>query len=103
MKNRQDTNNEDREEMLSLDRLVPNAGGSVFLLARLAMLRALEIDSGSRPLVDSIPTDKSTTIALKEIAQGMLVSGGKPVKTEQRVKTELDDVHLSSATEEVYS
>ena len=37
------------------------------------MLRALEIDCGSPPLVDHYPTEKATTIALKEIALGKVV------------------------------
>jgi len=91
MKKKQDSNIENKEEILSLDRLVPSAGGSVFLLARLAMLRALEIDSGSRPLIDHLPLDKSTTIALKEIAMGKIISGGKPLKTELNLTEAIDD------------
>ena len=56
------------EEMISLDQLLPSTGGSMFSLARIAMLRATEIYGGSRPLVDHLPLDKSTTIAFKEIA-----------------------------------
>jgi DNA-directed RNA polymerase omega subunit len=85
---------ETQEEMLSLDRLVPNAGGSVFLLARIAMLRALAIDSGSPPMVDHKPLDKATTIALKEIAEGKLVSGGKPLKTELNLMKKAEDIEL---------
>ena len=37
------------------------------------MVRALEIQAGSPPLVASLLTDKATTVALKEIAQEIAV------------------------------
>ena len=58
--------------MHSLDQLVPKVGGGVFGLARVAMLRAIEIHFGSPPLIDHLSTDKETTIALNEIAQGRI-------------------------------
>ena len=48
-------------------------GGNEFRLVRIAMLRALEIDSGSPPLIEHASSDKSTTIALEEIAQGKIL------------------------------
>ena len=60
----------DLQETLSLDKLVPKVGGSIFLLARIAMMRAIEVYDGSRPLVPHLPLDKATTIALKEISAG---------------------------------
>lgn len=63
----------DPSEMLSLDRLLPKAGDSIFRLARMAMLRALEIHNGSVPLVDFEPIEKETTLALREIAMGKSV------------------------------
>jgi len=77
MEKKRESKIENTEKMLSLDKLVPNAGGSVFLLARIAMLRSIEIYNGSPPLVDHLPLDKSTTIALKEIAVGKVVFKNK--------------------------
>lgn len=65
-------NKEKPEKIISLERLLPHAGGSVFRLARMAMIRASEIHFGSVPLVDHQPLDKETTIALREISQGEL-------------------------------
>jgi len=62
---------------LSLDRLLPNAGGSMFCLARMAMMRSTEIYDGCKPLIDHLPLDKSTTIALNEIATGKVVFAGE--------------------------
>ena len=64
-----------------MDQLLPKAGGSVFCLARMAMLRAVEISFGSRPRVEFPALDKETTIALREIDQGkaILKIGPKPV------------------------
>ena len=77
MEKKRESKIENPEEMLSLDKLVPNAGGSIFILARIAMLRSTEIYNGSPPLVDHLPLDKSTTIALKEIAAGKVVFKNK--------------------------
>ncbi|OGX37241.1 MAG: DNA-directed RNA polymerase subunit omega [Omnitrophica WOR_2 bacterium RIFCSPHIGHO2_02_FULL_52_10] len=61
------------EDGLYLERLLPAAQESVFLLARMAMIRALEINGGSRPLVEHLSPHKETTTALREIAQGKIV------------------------------
>lgn len=71
--------------MISLDQLLPSAGGSMFSLARIAMLRATEIYDGSKPLVDHLPLDKSTTIAFKEIAAGKVVLGNGQLMEEKRM------------------
>ncbi len=55
---------------VSLEDLLPQVGLSQYRLIRLAMIRALEIHDGSPPLVDFHPSEKATTIALREIAQG---------------------------------
>ena len=44
----------------------------MFGLTRVAMLRALEIHTGSPPLVTFSPSEKATTIALREIALGKI-------------------------------
>lgn len=92
---------ESREEKLSLDRLVPNAGGSIFVLTRLAMLRALEIDAGSPPLVDHDPLDKPTTIALKEIAEGKIIPGNTPLETESKTTATPEDDKPNPKIEQV--
>jgi DNA-directed RNA polymerase omega subunit len=70
--NNQNPNTKKRTETYSLDHLVHMAGGGVFGLARVAMLRAIEIHFGSPPLIEHAASDKETTIALNEIAQGRI-------------------------------
>lgn len=53
---------------LSRDDLVENVG-SVYKLCNLAALRAMELNSGMKKLVDANPNEKVTTIAIKEIAE----------------------------------
>lgn len=52
--------------------MLPHAGDNVFRLIRMAMVRALDIHGGSKPLVEHDPADKATSIALNEIAQGKI-------------------------------
>lgn len=59
-----------REDDIPLADMLPGAGGNVFCLARIAMIRALQIHEGSKPLIAHDPDDKVTSIALREIAQG---------------------------------
>ena len=59
---------------LYLEQLLPATDSRMFQLARMAMIRAVEIHFGSRPLVDHVSTDKEATIALREIAQGKITS-----------------------------
>ncbi|MDE1920061.1 MAG: DNA-directed RNA polymerase subunit omega [Candidatus Omnitrophica bacterium] len=60
--------------ILSLDQLLSQTQGGVFSLVCIAMIRAREIHSGSPSLIDRrhSSSDKSTTIALEEIAQGKI-------------------------------
>ena len=81
-----------QKEALSLDQLLPNAGDSVFRLTRMAMLRALEIHGGKPPLVEFSLTDKPTTIALREIAQGKIVFKDSP--PEEKKLHEIADVEV---------
>jgi DNA-directed RNA polymerase omega subunit len=69
-----------KHEMFYFDELLPDEHASVFLLARVAMTRALEIHFGKRPLVDFELTDKETTIALREIVQGKITFGKNGAK-----------------------
>lgn len=66
--------------MIFLDQLLPFVGNSVFCLARVAMVRALEINCGKPPLVDFDPLDKATTIALKEISHGKVTGKSRAIK-----------------------
>ena len=43
--------------------------GSVYKLCNLAALRAMELNSGMKKLVDADPDEKLTTVAIKEIAE----------------------------------
>lgn len=56
--------------MISMDELLRNAGGRVFCLTRIAMLRAIEIHSGKPALIRHSITEKATSIALREISLG---------------------------------
>ena len=55
---------------LSLETMLPQAGGGIFVLVRIAILRALELADGKPSLIKNVSTDKVTTIALREIAEG---------------------------------
>ena len=44
--------------------------GSIYKLCNLAALRAMELNSGMKKLVDMDPNEKVTSIAIKEIAEG---------------------------------
>lgn len=71
-----------RSEALSLDKLLNQAGGGMFSLVRMAMIRAVEIQAGSPPLVDCrhLALDKYATIALEEISQGRMTIVSKGLK-----------------------
>ena len=84
MKNKSDINKKESNEMISLDQLLPSTDGSMFSLARIAMMRATEIYGGSRPLVEHLPLDKSVTIAFKEIAAGKVFLGKGEVTEEEK-------------------
>ena len=54
---------------ISMDVLLEKTG-SVYKLCNLAAMRAMELNSGLKKLVDSEPGEKITTIAIQEIAEG---------------------------------
>ena len=56
-----------------LEDLLPKAGGSAYALARMAAMRALELAEGKPCLVERSPSDKVTSLAIEEIAQGKVV------------------------------
>lgn len=43
--------------------------GSIYKLCNLAALRAMELNSGMKKLVDAEPNEKVTTVAIREIAE----------------------------------
>ncbi|MFH1798416.1 MAG: DNA-directed RNA polymerase subunit omega [Candidatus Omnitrophota bacterium] len=52
--------------------------GSIYKLCNLAAMRAIELNSGMKKLVDSHPNEKITTVAIREIAAGMVWLAGVP-------------------------
>ena len=58
---------------IPLATMLPHAGDNIFCLIRMAMVRALDIHEGSKPLVEHDSSDKATSIALNEIAHGKVV------------------------------
>ena len=44
--------------------------GSIYKLCNLAALRAMELNSGMKKLIDAEPGEKVTTTAIREIAAG---------------------------------
>ncbi|OGX37722.1 MAG: DNA-directed RNA polymerase subunit omega [Omnitrophica WOR_2 bacterium RIFCSPLOWO2_12_FULL_50_9] len=56
-----------------IEELLPKAGGSVYRLTRMAARRALELSEGRPSLMRKPSSDKVTTIALEEIAEGRIV------------------------------
>jgi len=60
-------------ENQSLENLLPKADYSIYKLVRMAATRALELSDGKKCLVDCPSSDKVTSMALEEIAQGKIV------------------------------
>ena len=58
----------------AIEDLLPKAGGSVYRLVRMASNRALELADGKPCLITNPSSDKATTTALEEIAQGVIES-----------------------------
>ena len=56
-------------EHVSRERLIGQIG-SIYKLCNLAALRAMELNSGMKKLVEADPNEKITTLAIKEIAEG---------------------------------
>ena len=70
-----------------LEKLLPRAGGSVYRLVRMAANRALELSEGKRCLIENPSSEKLTTRALEEIAEGKIELAGaskqKPSKEQE--------------------
>ena len=56
-------------EKMSREQLIERTG-SIYKLCNLAALRAMELNSGMKKLVETVPGEKVTTIAIQEIAEG---------------------------------
>ncbi|MFH1878398.1 MAG: DNA-directed RNA polymerase subunit omega [Candidatus Omnitrophota bacterium] len=54
---------------ISRDKLIEKTG-SIYKLCNLAAIRAMELNSGMKKLVDADPKEKVTTTAIREIAEG---------------------------------
>mgnify|MGYP000604422174 CR=1 FL=1 len=59
---------------LPIEELLPKANYSIYTLVTMASARALELSDGKRCLIESPSSDKLTTMALEEIAQGKIES-----------------------------
>lgn len=70
-----------------IEELLPKSDWSVYKLVRLASTRALELSEGKPSLVKGIASDKLTTIALEEIAQGLVTS----VESAEEIRKEMEE------------
>ncbi len=55
---------------IPIEELLPMSDWSMYALVRMAAIRSLELADGKPRLLEDIPSDKLTTIALNEIVQG---------------------------------
>ena len=86
----------------SLEDLLPRANWSIYRLVRMAAKRALELSEGKPALVKTA-TDKVTTIALEEIAEGKVEYNDgtkKSGKKEKLVIKEQEEVVEEEVKEE---
>jgi DNA-directed RNA polymerase omega subunit len=56
-------------EIVERDKLIDKIG-SLYKLCNLAAMRAMELNGGMKKLVEAEPTEKCTTVAIKEISEG---------------------------------
>jgi DNA-directed RNA polymerase omega subunit len=56
-------------ERIEREKLIERTG-SIYKLCNLAALRAMELNSGMKKLIEAEPSEKVTTVAIKEIAEG---------------------------------
>ena len=69
----------------AIEDFLPKSGGSVYRLIRMAAKRAMELSEGKPKLITHPATDKYTTIALEEIAQGKVtLKDGHSAKKEEK-------------------
>jgi len=80
---------------LPIEELLPKANYSIYKLVSMAAVRALELSDGRRCLAENINTEKFTTMALEEIAQGKIevkgATGGKALKEEVQEEPQEED------------
>ena len=70
-----------------IERLLPQAGGSVYKLVRMAANRAMELADGKPRLIKNASSEKETTIALEEIMQGKVISKETADKNSNKTKS----------------
>jgi DNA-directed RNA polymerase omega subunit len=89
---------------IPIEELIPKSGGSVYKLARMAALRAIELSEGKKALISkSYPSEKLTTTALREIAAGRVVAAEVADEQLNREPLELfseNEVELPEPVEE---
>lgn len=61
---------------IPIEDILPKANGSIYGLIRLASVRALELADGKPVLGEKISSEKTATTAMREIAEGNVVSKG---------------------------
>jgi DNA-directed RNA polymerase omega subunit len=78
---------------LSIEELLPRANYSIYKLVRMAATRALELSDGRRCLAENSTTEKFTTMALEEIAQGKVHMKGADASkvVDENVQEETDE------------
>ncbi len=59
---------------IPLEDLLPKSDWSIYRLARMASIRAMELAEGRARLTKETESEKEATIALEEIYQGLVVS-----------------------------
>lgn len=69
-----------------IEELLPKADWSIYKLVRMASERALELSEGKPSMIKKPETDKLTTIALQEIAQGYVVSKGSAARVQEEMQ-----------------
>ena len=85
-----------------IEELLPQAGGSIYRLIRMASDRALELSEGKPMLIKNPTSDKVTTIAMIEIAQGKVeIKGLVHLKDEKGAKEKKKETKQQEAKEEV--
>ena len=85
-----------------IEELLPQAGGSIYRLIRMASDRALELSEGKPMLIKNPSSDKVTTIAMMEIAQGKVeIKGLIRPKGEKGAKDKKKEFKHQEAKEEV--
>ena len=57
---------------LPIEKLLPRADYSIYKLVSMASIRALELSEGKKCLIKNPSSEKFTTMALEEIAQGKI-------------------------------